>query len=203
MGTGVARCSGLRSSAVSCPSFRSQSLRLSSPLVCRASPRQSFLRVWSPPIPFVVTWAAALVACSSPDASPSTDAGSQCGNRVVETGERCDDCNREDSDGCTSDCRLSPFHDLKASNTGFLDSFGQAIALSADGVTPAVGAPLEASAAKGVDGDQTSDAAPQSGAGKRRAPPHNRSALALASAGCAAGSPPPFSPPAAVHRRLA
>ena len=121
-------------------------------------------------ISLAFTWTAALVACSgrsgsqTPDASPPIDVGSQCGNHIVETGERCDDGNRDDSDGCTSDCRLSPFHYLKASNTGRLDSFGQAIALSADGVTIAVGAPREASAAKGVSGDQTSDAAAEAGA---------------------------------------
>jgi len=122
------------------------------------------------PISVAFTFTAALVACSgrsgsqSPDASPPIDAGPQCGNQIVETGERCDDGNSYDDDGCTSDCRLSPFHYLKASNTGRLDSFGQAIALSADGVTFVVGAPREASAAKGVGGDQSSDAASEAGA---------------------------------------
>ena len=127
------------------------------------------------PISVAFTCTAALVACSGrsgsqspdaslPDASPSIDAGPQCGNHIVETGERCDDGNSNDSDGCTSDCRLSPFHYLKASNTGRLDSFGQAIALSADGATLAVGAPREASAASGVGGDQSSDAASEAGA---------------------------------------
>lgn len=83
---------------------------------------------------------------------------------MVETGERCDDGNHDDGDGCTSDCRLSPFHYLKASNTGSNDSFGQAIALSADGATLAVGAPREASAAKGVGGNQIDNTAPEAGA---------------------------------------
>jgi cysteine-rich repeat protein len=122
------------------------------------------------PISVAFICTAALVACSgrsgsqSPDASPPIDAGPQCGNHIVETGERCDDGNSYDDDGCTNDCRLSPFHYLKASNTGRLDSFGQAIALSADGMTLAVGAPREASAAKGVGGDQSSDAASEAGA---------------------------------------
>jgi hypothetical protein len=51
---------------------------------------------------------------------------------------------------------------IKASNPGVLDDFGAAVAVSAD--TLAVGAPNEASAARGIRGDQTSDAAPQAGA---------------------------------------
>jgi len=53
---------------------------------------------------------------------------------------------------------------LKASNPGFHDTFGTSVALSADGSTLAVGAPGEASAATGVDGDQTDDSAPDAGA---------------------------------------
>ena len=51
---------------------------------------------------------------------------------------------------------------LKASNTGEADSFGYSVALSGD--TLAVGAPLEASAARGVGGNQDDDSAPDSGA---------------------------------------
>jgi hypothetical protein len=46
---------------------------------------------------------------------------------------------------------------LKASNTGEGDHFGQALALSADGTTLAVGAPLERSKSPGIDGDQLDD----------------------------------------------
>ena len=53
---------------------------------------------------------------------------------------------------------------IKASNTGDSDSFGaggtlegDAVALSKDGTTLAVGAPYESSSASGVDGDQTDD----------------------------------------------
>ncbi len=53
---------------------------------------------------------------------------------------------------------------VKASNTGAGDSFGLSVALSADGSTLAVGARLEDSAATGINGDQTSNAA----AGLRR-----------------------------------
>jgi hypothetical protein len=51
---------------------------------------------------------------------------------------------------------------LKASNSGADDRFGAAVAVSGD--TIVVSAPEESSAATGVDGDQASNAAPQSGA---------------------------------------
>ncbi len=53
---------------------------------------------------------------------------------------------------------------FKASNTDFDDDFGESIALSADGNTLAVGAPLEGSAAVGIDGDQTDNGAFEAGA---------------------------------------
>jgi hypothetical protein len=53
---------------------------------------------------------------------------------------------------------------IKASNTDAVDHFGAKVALSADGTTLAVGAPLESSAATGVDGDQASNAASFAGA---------------------------------------
>ncbi len=53
---------------------------------------------------------------------------------------------------------------VKASNTGTLDEFGGAVALSGDGNTLAVAAAREASAAKGVGGDQTDNSAKHSGA---------------------------------------
>lgn len=51
---------------------------------------------------------------------------------------------------------------LKSSNTGANDQFGFAVAL--DGETLVVGAPFEASNAQGVNGVQTDDSAPSSGA---------------------------------------
>jgi hypothetical protein len=51
---------------------------------------------------------------------------------------------------------------LFASNAGPNDSFGENLAL--DGDTLAVGAPAEASAATGIDGDGSDDSAPESGA---------------------------------------
>ena len=53
---------------------------------------------------------------------------------------------------------------FKASNTDVSDAFGSALALSADGRTLAVGAPYESSNATGVNGDQISNAASESGA---------------------------------------
>lgn len=53
---------------------------------------------------------------------------------------------------------------IKASNTGSLDSFGREVPLSADGNTLAVGAPLEASAATGIGGNQADNSAISSGA---------------------------------------
>ena len=53
---------------------------------------------------------------------------------------------------------------VKASNTGANDNFGMNVALSADGNTLAVGAYLEDSAAKGIDGNQTDNSAADSGA---------------------------------------
>jgi trimeric autotransporter adhesin len=53
---------------------------------------------------------------------------------------------------------------LKASNPGENDEFGHYVALSADGNTLAVSAYFEASAARGVDGDQNDDSIPQAGA---------------------------------------
>lgn len=53
---------------------------------------------------------------------------------------------------------------LKASNPGNGDRFGVSVALSGDGTTLAVGAPLEDSNSTGINGLQSADAAPDSGA---------------------------------------
>ena len=53
---------------------------------------------------------------------------------------------------------------VKASNTGPSDQFGEAVALSGDGATLAVGAPGEASAATGVGGNQADNSAGSAGA---------------------------------------
>lgn len=53
---------------------------------------------------------------------------------------------------------------IKASNTGASDEFGHSLALSSNGSTLAVGAPREDSAAMGIDGDQLSNVATNSGA---------------------------------------
>jgi cysteine-rich repeat protein len=53
---------------------------------------------------------------------------------------------------------------LKASNTGAGDEFGLSVALSADGLSLAVGAPGEDSAATGVGGNQANNSASSAGA---------------------------------------
>ena len=53
---------------------------------------------------------------------------------------------------------------VKASNTAAGDRFGFDLSLSADGNTLAVGAPTEDSDAAGINGDESNDAAPDSGA---------------------------------------
>jgi hypothetical protein len=53
---------------------------------------------------------------------------------------------------------------VKASNTDAFDYFGNAVALSGDGNTLAVGAYGESSSARGIDGDQTDNSASGSGA---------------------------------------
>ena len=53
---------------------------------------------------------------------------------------------------------------LKASNTGAQDAFGEAVSLSGDGGTLAVGAPNEDSNATGVNGDEAANSASEAGA---------------------------------------
>lgn len=61
--------------------------------------------------------------------------------------------------------RIAQIAYIKASNTGFGDNFGagssaigdDAVSLSADGMTLAVGAPFESSGSAGIDGDQSDD----------------------------------------------
>src|SRR5262249_6041278 len=53
---------------------------------------------------------------------------------------------------------------IKASNPGQSDKFGFVVCLSQDGSTLAVSAPGEASAAKGVNGNQDDDSIPEAGA---------------------------------------
>jgi hypothetical protein len=53
---------------------------------------------------------------------------------------------------------------VKGSNTEAFDEFGSAIAITRDGKTLAVGARMEASAAKGVNGDPNNNDVPEAGA---------------------------------------
>ncbi|HZJ62923.1 MAG TPA: DUF4215 domain-containing protein [Kofleriaceae bacterium] len=87
-----------------------------------------------------------------------------CGNGIMTTGEVCDDGNTTSWDGCDSTCTPSVFAYVKASNTDVGDSAGYRVALSADGSTLAVSAIRERSAATVIDGDQSDNSAPSSGA---------------------------------------
>ena len=53
---------------------------------------------------------------------------------------------------------------IKASNTGATDQFGAAISISGDGRSLAVGASAESSVAEGVNGEQSDNSSPSSGA---------------------------------------
>jgi hypothetical protein len=55
-------------------------------------------------------------------------------------------------------------HYIKGSNTKAGDEFGSAVALSGDGSIMAVGAHNEDGGSRGIDGDQTSTSAEDSGA---------------------------------------
>jgi len=88
----------------------------------------------------------------------------RCGNGIVDTSERCDDGNLANGDGCDSRCASSAVVYVKASNTRADHELGMAVAISADGSTLAVGAPLEDSAATGIDGDQSDASAQLAGA---------------------------------------
>lgn len=58
----------------------------------------------------------------------------------------------------------APVAYLKASNTRAFAEFGTAVAIDADGATLVIGAPREASGARGIGGEQEDDSAPESGA---------------------------------------
>jgi len=60
--------------------------------------------------------------------------------------------------------RWQPRPTVKAVNPQFQDLFGLAVALSGNGRILAVGAPMEDGAARGIDGDRTSEGAEDSGA---------------------------------------
>ena len=110
-----------------------------------------------------------------------TDAGTPCGADELVLDHACvacgsgatnvagDDPAGDDTfcdDACTPaigvDCDTFREAYLKASNTGWGDEFGNAIAISGD--TLAVGAPSEAGGASGVGADETSDSASDAGA---------------------------------------
>jgi cysteine-rich repeat protein len=89
----------------------------------------------------------------------------RCGDGFVQPGvEQCDAGNTANTPGCHRDCTVDVLAYVKASNTGGGDFFGEAVALSADGSTLAVGAFHEGSAATGIGGDQTNNSVLQAGA---------------------------------------
>jgi len=79
----------------------------------------------------------------------------------VATGCRAHFDDRSDSAGGAS---LAQRAYIKASNTDAADAFGDAVAISADGTTLAVGAPGEASAIPGIGGNQLDNSQPDTGA---------------------------------------
>lgn len=73
---------------------------------------------------------------------------------------RCIDSNTVNVTGSLADA----IGHFKASNPHFRAEFGNSLAISSDGTTMAVGAPLERSLATGIDGDQSDAGAVQAGA---------------------------------------
>ncbi len=79
--------------------------------------------------------------------------------------QACNDSGCQDSNQIIADSAMNAaITYLKASNTEANDWFGWSVAISGDGKTMAIGAPTEASNATGVNGDQTSNTSPTSGA---------------------------------------
>lgn len=79
--------------------------------------------------------------------------------------QACNDSGCQDSNPIIADSAMnSAITYLKASNTEANDWFGWSVTISGDGKTMAIGAPTEASNAKGVNGDQTSNTSTTSGA---------------------------------------
>lgn len=87
----------------------------------------------------------------TPDSGGSVDSGAVADSGAV-----------FDSSAPSSDVAQSAY--VKATNTGEGDAFGYVVCMSGDGNTLAIGAPGEDSSARGIDGDQTSNAAVDSGA---------------------------------------
>lgn len=79
--------------------------------------------------------------------------------------QACDNSSCQDSSVIVADSAMvSAISYVKASNTEANDWFGWSVAIAGDGKTMAVSAPAEASNATGVNGDQTSNTSPTSGA---------------------------------------
>lgn len=99
------------------------------------------------------------------DACTNACEPARCGDGFVQADEeQCDAGDAANVPGCKSDCSVDVLAYVKASNPGGSDYFGEVVTLSADGMTLAVGAFHEGSAATGVDGDQTDNSVLQAGA---------------------------------------
>src|SRR5262249_37425469 len=98
----------------------------------------------------------------SGDGCGSTCLRELCGNGVVDPGEACDSGSAMLGDGCDRSCARAITY-IKASNPG-QHVFGWSVAMVADGSPFAIGAYLESGAARGIDGDQSDQTAPQAGA---------------------------------------
>ena len=105
-----------------------------------------------------------LADCADPACAETELCKPRCGNAKVEAGEQCDDGNSIDGDPCTNACTENVSAYLKAANAGAGDALGTHVALSSDGRTLAVGAPGEASASTGIDGNATDNSATGAGA---------------------------------------
>lgn len=82
---------------------------------------------------------------------------------LVEACDTSDVCTQSPAIGVLSEM-IGAITYVKASNTDTDDYFGHSVALSADGNTLAIGAISESSNAKGINGDETNNLAPGSGA---------------------------------------
>jgi cysteine-rich repeat protein len=71
---------------------------------------------------------------------PSAGHESACGDHLLDAGERCDDGNANDGDGCEADCTHTPGTIVWTSTwDAYGDDVGEAIAVDGDGATVVVG----------------------------------------------------------------
>jgi FG-GAP repeat len=117
------------------------------------------MRTRSPFVALCVA-AAALTACSVNADTPTPDDDPP----IEGAGTPCGDGHAAVTDGCHHSFAGGVQVYFKAASTGFVDEFGVGFALSADGSTLAVGAPLEDSAATGIGGNPADNSVSIAGA---------------------------------------